>query len=136
MKYLLDNNLSPYLARGIQELILGGPHHSDQVKHLRDKFPQNTPDHIWINELSREGGWSIISQDGFRKNDVEKQALRQSGLVVFVLAKQWAGVKYWDKAQNLVRWWPYIEEYVSLVAGGAAVKVPWRCSGKFEQIKI
>lgn len=136
MKFFFDNNLSPHLAAGIRELSRGGSVRSSQVIHLKDRFNQNAADHHWINELAEEGGWCIISQDSFRKNDLEREALCSSGLVVFVLARQWGEHKYWDKAQNLVRWWPAIEDYPTRVTGGAAIKVPWRMSGKFEQIRL
>ncbi|CAM3878917.1 hypothetical protein [Bordetella tumulicola] len=136
MKFFFDNNLSPYLAAGIRELSKGSRGIASEIIHLKEKFPPATPDHEWIQPLGREGGWAVISQDGLRKNDLEREALRKSGLMVFVLSKQWSDHKYWDKAQNLVRWWPSIEDYVIRIQGGAAVRVPWRMNGKFEQIRL
>lgn len=136
MKFLFDNNLPPAFAAGMQAFCLGADHQYGQIIHLKDKFPQNTADHLWIAELSKEGGWAIISQDGFRKNDLEREALRQSGLVVFGLSGQWGNHPYWVKAHNLMKWWPSIEDYINRVHGGAAVRVPWRHSGKFEQIRL
>lgn len=136
MKFLLDNNLPPGLAAGLDELCKGsgGP---CRVFHLKSKFPQNTPDHVWITALADEGGWAIISQDTFRKNDLEREALRRSGLPVFALARQWSNFPYWDKAHNLIRWWPAIEDYVARIRGGAAVRVPWKYgNGRFEQIRL
>ena len=108
------------------------------VIHLRDRFPANCPDPEWITKLAEEGQWAIISQDRFNKNDLEREALRQSGLIVFALAKSWANQRYWEKAQNLVRWWPAIIDQAARFKGGAAVRVPWQFSGKgqFEQIKL
>lgn len=134
MKFLLDNNLSPHLAAALNELCRGES--GSSVFHLGQKFARNTPDHEWIPTLSEEGGWAIVSQDGFRKNDLECEALRRAGLAVFVLSRQWSSHRYWDKAQNLVRWWPHIEDYVQRIHGGAAVRVPWRVSGRFEQIRL
>lgn len=135
MNFFLDNNLSPALAAGLDELCKGSGG-SSRVVHLKHKFPQNTADHVWIHALASEGDWAIISQDAFRKNDLEREALRKCGLPIFVLSKQWNDHKYWDKAQNLVHWWPAIEDYVRRIHGGAAVRLPWRCSGRFEQIRL
>lgn len=135
MNFLIDTNLPPALARALNALTEKEGH---SVAHLTEKFSRDTPDIDWINALKSEGNWVILSQDNFRKGDLEKKAIRECGLVVFCLAKQWSKAKYWDKAHNLVRWWPAIMDQADMVSGGAAFKVPWRLAGKgrFEQVKI
>ena len=39
------------------------------------------------------------------------------------------------KAHNLVRWWPSIFDQAGRIQGGAAFRVPWKFSGRFEQIR-
>ena len=96
MRFLFDNNLSPYLARGIHAL--SAPHRVE-VQHHRDKFFRgNIPDHEWIAQLEEEGDWSIVSHDRFSKNSLEREALRQSELIAFILAKGWSNLAEWDKA--------------------------------------
>ncbi|MEQ3637124.1 MAG: hypothetical protein ABNH30_12085 [Thalassolituus sp.] len=131
----MDNNLPPALARALHALSESEDH---QVIHLSEKFSRDTPDIEWMQVLKDEGGWVIISQDQFRKSDLEKLALRQYGLVVFCLAKHWARAEYWDKAYQLVRWWPALIGQAERIQGGAAFRVPWKFSppGKFEQIKV
>jgi hypothetical protein len=135
LNFLLDNNLPPALARALNELTKIEGH---SVLPLRDKFPQNTTDIDWISVLSNEGGWAVISQDKFTKGDIEKRAFRESGLPVFCLARHWGNESYWNKAHNLVRWWPAITAQANLIRGGAAFRGPWKFSahGKFDQIKI
>lgn len=135
MKFLLDNNLPPALARALNELCKGDGH---VVVHLRDKFPANSSDALWITELSQEAGWVVVSQDRFSKGDIERKAFRECGLAIFCLAKQWGQEPYWNKAHNLVRWWPAIIRQAEMITGGAALKVSWKYSapGKFEYIKI
>lgn len=65
-------------------------------------------------ELAAEGGWIIISCDQFKKSKAEKELLRQRGPTVFVLDPQWANHVYWDKAAQLVRWWPKILDVARL----------------------
>ena len=136
MKFFFDNNLSLHLAHGIRELSKGDV--ATEVIHLTDRFAPNCPDVEWIQALSGEGNWAVISQDRLTKGDLEREALRSSGLIVFALAKAWASQRHWEKAQNLVRWWPAIVDQASRYQGGAAVRVPWRLSGKgkFEQIRL
>lgn len=128
--------MSPHLAHAIGELCKSELT-PVEVVHLRDRFPRNIKDHEWIDALASEGGWAIISQDSLRKNDLERSALRRSKLVVFALHGQWGQHRHWEKAQNLVRWWPSIMEHSGKYRGGAALGVPWRYSGgSFTQIKI
>lgn len=137
MKYFFDNNLSPHLAHAVGELCKAedGTH---TCAHLRDMYPPDCKDEVWIDGLAKDGGWTIVSQDRFDKNDAEREALRRAGLVVFALAKGWNDHKHWDKAQNLIRWWPAIMDQASKIKGGAMFRVPWKFSGagKFEQIKL
>lgn len=135
MKFLLDNNLPPALARALNELSRSDGH---LVVPLKDKFPADASDISWISVLRDESGWAVVSQDRFQKGDIEKRAFRECGLPIFCLAKHWGGESYWNKAHNLVRWWPTIIQQAELISGGAAFRVPWKFSapGKFEQIKI
>ena len=126
MNFLFDNNLSPALAKALNELSVAEPH---EVIHLRDRFPPNTPDHVWIEELGKEGGWSIVSQDRLVRASLEKEALRRSRQTAFILQRGWAGLKHWEKSWHLVRWWPSIVEMSERVEGGA-FEVPVRFSGK------
>ena len=76
------------------------------------------------------GDWAVITQYRLMRNPLEKEAFRQSGLTAFVLTKVWASHRYWEKAAQVVRWWPRIMEQAGLVEGGAVFEVPWRFSGK------
>lgn len=135
MNFLLDNNLSPALARALDELSKAEWDGSHTVTCLRDKFPANTPDAEWIVALSGEGGWAVITHDRFNKGQ-EREVLRRAGLIVFMLNKSWSSQRFWNKANQLVRWWPRIVEQAEGVRGGAAFSVSWKFSGKgkFEQI--
>lgn len=137
MKFLLDNNLPPALAVALDALTRA-QYESHSVVHLVSRFDRSTPDATWIDALSEESGWAVISQDRFRKGNVEREAVRRSGIVIFCLDKAWSDHTFWDKSQNLLRWWPPIIRQAELIAGGAAFRIPWRFSGtgKFEQMKL
>lgn len=136
MRFFFDNTLSPHLAHAVRELCKVEADVEDVI-HLRDRFPANTKDHDWITALSGSGQWVVISQDGLTKNDLEREALRRSGLIVFVLDRQWAQHKHWAKAQNLGKWWPTIMDQSRLIRGGASYRITWRFSGgRVEQIRM
>lgn len=128
MQVLIDNNLPPALARALNEL--SDAHEGVPVTHLREKFDATTADTDWIDALAAEGGWIVISQDRLRKSRLEREALRRSGLVFFLLEKSWSNHTFWEKSQNLVRWWPAILDQADRVVDGAAFLVPWQFSGK------
>jgi len=54
LRFFLDNNLAPKLARGFHQFVLG----EHEVVHLRDRFDEGTPDADWMRELASESGWS------------------------------------------------------------------------------
>ena len=60
MKLLFDHNLSPKVARAINELVRDD---LSQAVPLRAKFPLDAVDTFWIEQLGKEGGWSVISGD-------------------------------------------------------------------------
>jgi hypothetical protein len=137
LKFFFDNNLSPHLAHAIGELCKAEEADHSCI-HLKDRFKADCKDQEWMEPLATEGGWCVISQDRFNKNDVEREAVRRAGMVIFALARGWNDHKHWEKAQNLVRWWPAIMEQAARIRGGAMFRVPWKFSGagRFEQIKI
>jgi hypothetical protein len=134
MKFLVDNNLAPPLARALHALSEPLDH---KVVHLRERFAPNTKDSDWIEALSRESGWSVVTHDKLKKG-LEREALRRAGLTVFFLDKGWSHHQFWSIAYNLVRWWPRIVEQSEGIKGGAAFKVPYNFTGKgqFEQVKL
>ena len=135
MKFLFDNNLPPSLARGIAEL---SKFESDveTVIALRDKFKPGERDEQWLAALIDEGGWNVLSLDGFKKSPAEKELIRRRGLTVFVLDPQWSK-PYWEQTANLVKWWPKILG-VARLTSKTALRVPWHFTNKstFQQQRL
>lgn len=117
--------------------VLSKPH-GHSATHLRDLFEEDTPDHEWIDQLAEDGDWVILTHDRLAKNPLEKEALRASGLKVFIMKAGWSNQKGWEKAWKLVRWWPRIIEQAEGLAGGAAFSfgVKFSGKGKFEQLRL
>jgi predicted nuclease of predicted toxin-antitoxin system len=99
VKFFVDNNLPPALAKALHALSDPWDH---GVMHLREKIPQDAHDSVWIDFLSQEGGWSVITHDKLNKG-LEREALRRAGLIVFFLDKGCSNHQFWDKAHDLVR---------------------------------
>jgi PIN like domain len=137
LNFLFDHNLPPGWARALKEL---SKEHNErdtieQVINLREKFPTNTPDAVWLSTLSREGGWTVISSDSFRKGRAEKEIVRQSGLNIFVLPKSWQSQTHWPRTARLIEWWPKLVATANSTRS-VYMEVPWRISGKFPQIRV
>ncbi len=136
MKFLLDNNLPPALARALHELTHTNSNEAHEVIHLKEKFPPNTPDTEWIEALAKEGDWVVITHDKFNKG-LEREVLSRAGLTVFFLDNSWSPHNFWEKAHQLVKWWPAIIAQAERITGGAGFRVKWNFrNGKFEQIKL
>lgn len=127
MNYFFDNNLSPHLAAGIAAFSRYDAR-IGQVVHLRTKFDPCTPDEDWLRALADEGLWCVVSRDAFNKSRAERELVRQHGLSVVTLARQW-NVPFWEQAQLLVEWWPTIVSVTSQTHR-AAYRVPFRRNPK------
>lgn len=139
MNFIFDNNLPPSLAKALNELTKNQWPGQHLVIHIREKFSTSTKDEEWIGSLAEDSAseWVVLTHDRFNKG-IEREVLRRAGLKVFMLNKAWASERYWNKAYNLVRWWPRIVEQAEGVTGGAAFGVQWKFSGKgqFQVIKL
>jgi hypothetical protein len=132
LKFLFDNQLSPYLADAIHAL--AGPD-GDQVIHLRKKFPPNTSDKDWILSLSAEGGWIVVCGDlDIIRTKAEKPIWKSAGLIGFFLKKGWINIGPWDQAWRLVKWWPTIVAAARIAAPGATFGVQVNPTGKLETL--
>ena len=131
MNFLFDNNISPRIAHAARELFQNNKH---SIIHLTDKFPANTKDEVWLNELIQEGNWALISIDRFKKSNVEKAALNSPKLISFILKNSWSSLGFDKQAYMLVRWMPQIIKRTELNSCGVfSIPVNYN-SGKFEQI--
>jgi hypothetical protein len=137
LKFFFDNNLSLHIAHAVKELSKKEQRVQD-VAHLSDLFERNADDLVWIEGLNQTGPWAVVTLDRLKKQGgAEREALRQSGHMVFLLESQWLKQSFWMQAERLIRWWPQIVNQASIASGGAFV-VPWhhRLSAKFRVVKL
>lgn len=130
MKVIIDENLSPALARALNALFDG----EHQVFHIRDKFGPSVKDVDWIGSLSAEGRWIIISGDtNIARKKAEQAAFRNSRLIGFFLAHALNASKVTKQMQRLLALWEDIETVAVRVAGGAMYELPIK--GKIRQLR-
>lgn len=114
MKLLLDHNLSPKLARGLQEIF-----DDHTIVSLRDRFEKNTSDEDWITALDKEGGWAVLTKDlRIRTRPHERAAMDRSKIVFFFLSGSWKGFSVEETAARLIRLIPKIIAQVELAERG------------------
>lgn len=134
MKVLVDNNLSPRLARAINVLVEPDGH---VVVALRDKFPPDIQDADWIEDLGTEGGWAVISGDvRITRRPAERLAWHRSRLKGFFLAPSWSKLANIEKTGRLLLWWPKIEVQERLVAPGAIFQLPVNVGSRLVQLRV
>lgn len=111
MKCLFDNNMPPKLAKTLT--FLEGEE-GVAVEHLKDKFPPETPDIDWIQKLSKESGWFIITRDNqIKKRTHEKKAWLESNIPIVFLEKSWMKINFWEMAWRLIKCWPNLKERIT-----------------------
>lgn len=107
MKLLVDNNLSPKLARGLAALFDG----EHEVQHIRDKFGTGSlPDEEWIERLGREGGWCVLSGDRrIATRKPSRDLFLRSNLIGFFLLPAVLDLPLNKQAARLLTIWPTLE---------------------------
>lgn len=108
MRFFLDNNLAPKLARGFHQFVLG----EHEVVHLRDRFSQDTPDVEWMRALAAESPWIILSRDvAIGHNPHKVEAWKAAGHTIFFLKTGWTNIEFWPQVQKLARCFPEIIQF-------------------------
>lgn len=135
MKVVLDENLPSTLAQALNALASPYGH---IVKHSSEIVERGAKDVDLFKALSEEKYAIHITQDNHQRKQIERKAIADAGLIVFVLAKSWATQPFWIKSAQLIRWWPLIVDHAARMKPPACFRVPWKIQGqgKFEQIKL
>jgi PIN like domain len=114
LKLLLDHNLSPRLAKALDELFI-----EHEIIALRDKFLTDVTDVDWITALDREGGWAVLTKDiRIRQRPHERAALDRSRIVYFFLGGAWRKFTVQETAVRLIRLIPKMASQTDLADRG------------------
>jgi PIN domain-containing protein len=113
LKLLVDNNLSPSLAHGLQPIFP-----EFKIEALRDKFAANTSDVDWIKALDSEGGWAVLTAERrLKTRPHERLALDRSNIVFFFLTGAWLKFSVPETAWRLIRLVPAMATQSALAEG-------------------
>ena len=127
MKFFVDNNLPPKMARAFNEI--GAPEHT--FVHLRehkDLKPTST-DVEWMSLLEKEGNWVVLTKDiNITKKPVEKAAFAKAKLTGFFLDKTWKDLNLWMVLSKLAALMPEIIKLAETSRHGDCFKVPVKSS--------
>ena len=127
MKFFIDNNVAPRLARGFNEFVKG----EHEVVHLREKFRADTPDVEWMHALAGEKGWVIVSGDvAIGHNPHEVEAWKDAGHTIFFLKSGWTNIEFWQQVQKLAKCFPEIVALAGRARAGDSYYVT--VNGKIE----
>ena len=130
MKVLVDENLSPALAKALNAIFAG----EHEVIHIRERFGPGVEDRDWIERMSTDGRWIILSGDRrISKSRSTQTAFRNSRLIGFFLASALNSVRVTVQMQRILALWEDIEAISKSVAGGAMYELPIK--GKIRQLR-
>jgi hypothetical protein len=115
LKLLLDNHLSPRIARCMQALFTN----EHKIVALREHFPENTTDVEWMAALHEQRGWAVVTRDlHIRTRPHERAALDEANIVFFFLASGWRKIAVEETAVRLIRWTPKLAIQTTLAESG------------------
>jgi hypothetical protein len=121
VKIIVDENLSPALARALQALFVD----RHEITHIRFRFGPGVTDLQWIPELSREGRWVVLSGDRrIRRNKAEFNAFRASRLIGFFLSAGLFKAPLIKQAERILALWSGIEAFADRAQPGSMFELP------------
>ena len=124
MKFFFDNCVSQNLVEALRCL-----EKRHDLVHLRDRFPEGTPDPAWIGALGAEGGWIIISGDPrISRGKAERAAWVESGLTAFFCGDAWQNRRLMTQASELLRMWDDIVERAKKAPQGSGYLLEFRAA--------
>jgi len=116
--FFLDNNLSPILAGGLRAL-------GEDVRHLREVFPPDTPDELWLPEIGQRGWYLVTHDKRIPRKPAELQALIQAGAGAFVFTHR-RKLTRWGWVELVVRRWAEITRWAEQHERPFVVGIPER----------
>lgn len=128
MKFILDENHPPVLARVLEPLAAINDHEAVSVRHLG---LEGTKDvdllHILANPVSKVV--LITADKAMSRRRHEVAAIRDTGAVVVIGMKAWnQQPDILERARMLVWWWPTIVRCAEGADRGSFLELPWSSS--------
>lgn len=115
MKFFIDHNLSPQLAKGLKGF-------GEDVVHLSELFPPDSDDPEWLRYIGTNNLFLVTRDERIRWNPAELQAIKRYQVGAFFLGGKKRG--RCELIQQLVRNWPRMKEIASRERRPFAIKIP------------
>lgn len=115
MKFFVDNNLSDKLANGMKAF-------GESVMHLREKFPEDAEDELWLEYVGKNGLVLITRDERIRRNPAQLNAMKRHKVRAFLLGGKKRG--RCDIFRQVVRNWPRMKEYARKTKPPFVFRVP------------
>ena len=115
MKFFIDNNLSPGLAKGMKAF-------GEDVVHLKEVLPEDIDDSDWLAHIGSKGWCLVTRDDRIRYRPAESAALREHGVGAFFMGGK--NLNRCQLIQQLVRNWPRMKELAGKTRVPFAFRVP------------
>ncbi len=118
MKFFFDNMISVKFVRALRAV-------DQDVVALRERFPESTPDEVWIPQIAEESPVLLTLDRHIRSRPVERQALADAGIVSLFLGPFFnkRNFRFWNQFVWLVRHWTRIQDTAAGLASGACMLV-------------
>ncbi|MEH3122432.1 MAG: hypothetical protein PGN16_10720 [Sphingomonas phyllosphaerae] len=116
MKLLVDNCMSYRLAEGLAGIFQS----QHEIVHIKAKFGTGSlPDAAWIEQLGKEGGWSVLSGDiRIAKKVPSRELFLRSKLVGFFPLTAVLDLPVHRQAARILTLWATMESVTNTVASG------------------
>jgi PIN like domain len=109
MKIFIDENLSPFLARGIHIL----EQHLDdnfEVLSIKDVFGKGVKDEEWIPQVGKMNGVVITQDKNIHRTKPQRELFERHGIGMFFISPPKNGYTYWQMVEILIKEWKDIKE--------------------------
>lgn len=133
MKIYIDENISPFLAHGLN--VLEKPFNKDvEVLSIKDVFKEGAKDEYWIPKVGAENGIVITQDYNIQRTRSQKVLYLKHGVGIFFFSSSKKGFSYWDMVLQIIKRWSSIKKLAS------KTKLPFafRCTSRspdFEKIE-
>lgn len=139
MKLYLDENISPYLARGLNKIQT--PENSKvqkakkiEVASIKDDFGEGEKDEVWIPKVGKEEGVVITQDINIKRTKHQNELCKKYGLgMIYLKPPKKGGFSHFEFFQLLAKHWPQLVKVVRTKRRPFAFRITSR-SGKLEEL--
>jgi PIN like domain len=123
LKVRADEHVSKKIVEAVRLLCLKD---GWEFSHVREDNGRRTADETWLPKFAAEGGDAILTGDAnIFKRPHQLLAIRETGLISFVLSQPWTQAKKHEQAANIIYWWPRIQTAIEQSNPGDCWPVPF-----------